>query len=113
MNNMQQNAAAGCPAHDHTDRRKTAALAHRMNHVAEGAHWVKDPGVARKVMRSPRAVQAGASADMLNYKNEEWMPVFFLDGELHAKKRRTSLRFLSPKAVSEKHFQVMQRVTDE
>jgi cytochrome P450 len=113
MNTTTPESANGCPAHGNEDRRKSAALARKMNHCAEGAHWVQDPGIARKVMRSPHAVQAGASADMLNYKNEEWMPVFFLDGELHAKKRRTSLRFLSPKAVSEKHFDVMQRVTDE
>ncbi len=115
MNSTVDTPAAGCPAHnlDNTDRRKTAKLAAAMNHATEGTHWVKDPGVARRVMRSKHALQAGASADMLNYSNPEWMPVFFLDGELHAKKRRNSLRFLSPKAVSEKHFAVMRRVTDE
>jgi cytochrome P450 len=99
--------------HDNVDRRKTAKLALANNKAEEGAHWVKQPEVARKVLRSKFALQAGASADMLQYKNPEQMPVFFLDGVEHANKRRSSLRFLSPKAVSERHFEVMRRVSDE
>lgn len=110
---MTDTPSTTCPVRDNVDRRKTAKLAQESNKVEEGAHWVKQPAVARKVLRSKFALQAGASADMLKYKNPEQMPVFFLDGTEHANKRRTSLRFLSPKAVSEKHFDVMRWVTDE
>ena len=101
-----------CPMHDNIDRRKSAPIAYANNHPDEGVHWVKIPAIARKVLRSKSAVQAGAGADLLNYKSPEQAPVFFLDGEEHAKKRRKTLKFLSPKAVSEKHFTVMRRFTD-
>jgi hypothetical protein len=107
VNLMTNSSISGCPVHDNIDRRKTAKLAAENNKQEEGAYWVKMPAIARKVLRSPKALQAGAGADLLHYKEPEQAPVFFLDGEEHANKRRSSLRFLSPKAVSEKHFTVM------
>lgn len=104
---------SGCPLHDNVDRRKTAKIAFENTRLEEGAHWVKAPGIAQRILRSKKARQAGAGADLLHYKSPEQAPVFFLDGEDHTSKRRQSQRFLSPKAVSEQHYIVMRRVTDE
>ncbi|MBW2942731.1 cytochrome P450 [Zhongshania aquimaris] len=69
--------------------------------------------LARQILRSKKSRQAGASADLVQFKNPDQAPVFFLDGEEHAKKRRKTQRFLSPKVISEQHYQTMRRVTDE
>ncbi len=106
-------STGNCPERDAADQRKSAGIAIANTRPDEGAHWVKTPSVARHILRSQHARQAGASADVLKYDNPEHAPVFFLDGEEHAKKRRKTQRFLSPKAVSEQHFQMMRRVTDQ
>lgn len=110
---MTEAVASGCPMHDNVDRRKSAKLAAKMTKPDGGAHWVKKPSVARAILRSPEALQAGAGAEMLNFENPEHMPVFFLDGADHRKKRTKTQKFLSPKAVSEQHHTIMREVTDE
>lgn len=105
-------SAEHCPFRDAADQRKSADIAMANTQPDEGAHWVRSPNVARHILRSQHARQAGASADVLKYDNPEHAPVFFLDGEEHARKRRKTQRFLSPKAVSEQHFQMMRRVSD-
>lgn len=106
---MSEAARTGCPMHDNVDRRKSAPLAIANTKPDAGAHWVKNPLLGRAILRNKTATQAGAGADMLRYKNPEQMPVFFLDGEEHAKKRRKTLRFLSPKAISDQHYKVMEQ----
>jgi len=78
-----------------------------------GAHWVKQPSMARAVLRHPAAVQAGAGAEFVDMDNPEHASVFFLDGDLHHKKKQKTQRFLSPKAVTDQHFAIMHRITDE
>lgn len=109
MSDASQSGTA--PQHDNIDRRKTAQIAAKNNHLEKGAHWVQDPQLARQILRNKCAFQAGAGAEMLEYKNPEQAPVFFLDGEEHANKRRESLRFLSPKAVADQHYAVMEKVS--
>ncbi|MBD2860240.1 hypothetical protein IB286_14660 [Spongiibacter sp. KMU-158] len=101
-----------CPVHNNIDRRKTAKIAAEQNHCEPGAHRVSNAEIARKIMCSKQAIQAGAGADMLEYKNPEQAPVFFLDGKDHFNKRRMSQRFLSPRAVNDQHYKVMENVTE-
>lgn len=102
---------SACPVRDSGDHRKTAKIAAENNHLQPGAHWVRDPALARQILRNKNALQAGGGAEMLEYQNPEQAPVFFLDGQEHANKRKESLRFLSPKAVAEQHYAVMERVS--
>lgn len=108
---MNETAVPECPVYDNVDRRKSARIAIENTTPDEGAHWVKKPGVARRVLRSPAARQAGAGAELMRQGNPEHTSVFFLDGEEHSNKRRKVHRFLSPKTVSEQHFQVMTDIT--
>lgn len=101
-----------CPVGHDADRRRSASLAIKNTRPDNGAYWVKDPAVAHNILRSKQALQAGAGADLLKFEDPEHAPVFFLDGQEHADKRRKTQRFLSPKMVSEQHFAVMRRVTD-
>ncbi len=104
---------AQCPVHDNVDRRKSAPIAHQYTRAPEGSRWVKSAGLARKVLRHKESLQAGAGAEALNYKNPEHAPVFFLDGKEHFNKRRKTQRFLSPKAVNDQHYMVMERITQQ
>ena len=52
-----------CPAMDNIDRRKSAAIAIANTQPDEGAYWVKTANLARKVLRSKKAFQAGAGAE--------------------------------------------------
>ncbi len=101
-----------CPVQDNTDKRKSAAIAIENTRPDAGAHWVKKPGLARKILRSTASRQAGASADLVKFDNPEHAPVFFLDGPDHFNKRRKTQRFLSPKAISDQHHVIMNKVTD-
>lgn len=110
---MTEGTASGCPVHDNVDRRKSAAIALKNTQPDSGAQWIKKAEIARQILRSKNAVQAGAGAEFLKYKNPEHAPVFFLEGPDHFRKRQKTQRFLSPKAVTDKHYQIMEKVTDE
>jgi cytochrome P450 len=110
---METTSAASCPMHDNVDRRKSADIARRHTKPDDGAHWVRNPGVARRILRSKNARQAGASADFVKFDNPEQAPVFFLDGADHFNKRRKTQRFLSPQAISDQHFVIMRKVTED
>ncbi len=106
-------APSGCPVHDDIDRRKSAKIAALNTQPNEGAHWVKKSGLARKILRSQNALQAGAGAEFVTFENPEHAPVFFLDGIDHHRKRLKIQKFLSAKAVNERHQAIMKRVTKE
>ena len=110
---MTEPAIDACPFHDNVDRRKSADIARKNTHPDPNAHLINNASLARKVLRSKAAVQAGAGAEMLTYKNPEHAPVFFLEGKDHANKRKKTQRFLSPKTVTEQHYAIMKKVTDE
>jgi cytochrome P450 len=106
-------SVSGCPLQGNVDRRKSAPVALANTRPDPGAHWVKKSAVARTILRSKNAKQAGAGAEFLKYENPEHAPVFFLDGPEHMRKRQKTQRFLSPKAVTDQHFRIMEKVSDE
>lgn len=103
----------GCPAHDNIDRRKSAPIAALNTVPNAGTHRVMKPSIARKILRSQHALQAGSGAELLHFENPEHAPVFFLDGMDHHRKRLKVQKFLSPKAINEQHHTVMRKVTGE
>lgn len=110
---MMNETESKCPFSDNVDRRKSARIAEENTWPDEGAHWIKQPTIARKILRSKNAFQAGAGAEHVKVDNPEHTSVFFLDGEAHAKKRQKTQRFLSPKAVAGQHYVVMEKVTHQ
>ena len=95
-----------------SDRRKTAKIADANCMQNEKAHWIKSADTAKKILRSRKGYQAGAGADLIKFDNPEHLSVFFLDGEIHATKKRKTQQFLSPKAVSERHQKVMESASE-
>jgi cytochrome P450 len=94
------------------DDRKSAALAAQRVHADAGARVVGDFQLGRAILRSAQMRQAGASSDQID-PDDEFCPVFFLDGDTHRSRRTAIARFFTPKAISTRHRLVMERTTDE
>lgn len=105
------NEQAGCPMHDNTDRRKSAALAAQNVTPMDGAFRIKSSVLSRAVLRHPEAFQAGAGADSIPVDDPEHLSVFFHDGVVHHKKRLAIAKFFSAKTVTTEHRPLMERET--
>ncbi|MCB2059904.1 MAG: cytochrome P450 [Novosphingobium sp.] len=105
-------SATACPVHPHRDDRKSAALADSAARPEPGFAPVTSFGFARDIMRSA-AVRQGMDADYFADKDPGRIPVIFLDGELHKKRRAQLARYFTPKAIKDRHRLVMERTTAE
>ncbi|MBL7488292.1 cytochrome P450 [Frankia sp. AgB1.9] len=94
------------------DDRKSAALAAQRVHADAGARVVGSFELGRAILRSAQMRQAGASSDQID-PEDEFCPVFFLDGDSHRRRRTAIARFFTPKAISARHRLVMERTTEE
>jgi len=104
--------AADCPAHDGRDDRKSAALAAANLAPQEGARVVKQFGPAREILRSLKVRQAGATAEEADLSKPDEISFFFLDGDLHRKRRAAVAGLFAPKTIVTRHQQVMNRTMD-
>ena len=95
------------------DDRKTAAIAAQRARVSDDAAIVPRFSFARDILRSPHVLQAGAGADQVKVDNPDHTSVFFLDGELHRRRRTQLARYFTPKAIRDRHMLVMERSTAE
>lgn len=105
-------SATACPVNSNRDDRKSAALADSAARPQPGFAPVTAFGFARDIMRSP-AVRQGMDSDYFAGKDPGRIPVIFLDGELHKKRRAQLARYFTPKAINERHRLVMERTTAE
>jgi cytochrome P450 len=94
------------------DDRKSAALADAEAKPDDGFAPITSFAFARDIMRSS-AVKQGMEADYFKDKEPSKVPVIFLDGELHKKRRAQLARYFTPKAIKDRHRKVMDQTTDE
>jgi cytochrome P450 len=94
------------------DDRKSARIAAEHLVMQPGAQVVNSFLQARDILRSSAAEQAGAGADQVDTGNPEHIPVFYLDGEAHRRKRSAIARFFTSKAVTTRYRAVMERETE-
>lgn len=94
------------------DGRKTAGFAATMLNPLPGAEVIGDFAAAREILRSAEACQAGAEAERFAGADPKQTSVFFLDGDVHKKKRAEIARFFTPKAIAERYKPVMEATTD-
>ena len=94
------------------DDRRSAAIAEAEAHPEPGFAPVCEFALARDIMRSP-VVKQGMEADYFAGKPDSAIPVIFLDGEVHKKRRAQIARYFTPKAIKERHQLVMERTTAE
>lgn len=101
-----------CPVVGNRDDRKSAAIAEAAAKPVSGYAPVTSFTFARDIMRSS-AVRQGMDADYFADKDPSHIPVIFLDGELHRKRRAQLARYFTPKAIKDRHRLVMERTTEE
>jgi cytochrome P450 len=111
MDRTMSEADPACPIHNRDDR-KSAAVAEAHAQPDPGYAPVREFAFARDVMRSNAMVQ-GMDNEYFAGKEPSKVPVIFLDGELHKKRRAQIARYFTPKAIKERHRGVMDRTTAE
>lgn len=90
---------------------KTAALAAAVAPVKPGSKLAKTFEFGREILRSPQVKQAGRGSEEVSRHREAFLPVSFLDGELHKKRRGQIARFFTPKAMKERYRSTMESST--
>lgn len=94
------------------DERKSACLAARHVKTAPDVRRIANFAQAREILRSPAARQGGAGAEHVDVGDPEQVPVFYLDGEMHRKRRAAIANLFTPKAIALRHARVMEQTTD-
>lgn len=105
--------AATCPVHQGRDDRKSARIADPNIKPMEGATLVHGFAASRGVLRSPDVLQAGANADDVVLDNPDHVSFFFLDGEVHRKRRAAVAGFFAPKTITTRYHAVMNQTMDK
>ena len=101
---------SACPVASQRDDRKSAALADAAARPAAGFAPIGNFAFARDIMRSP-AVKQGMDVAFFADKEPSKIPVIFLDGEIHKKRRAQLARYFTPKAIKDRHRTVMDETT--
>src|SRR5690349_4648350 len=109
---MSDAELTSCPFDATRDDRKSARLAAQHLKTPPGTAVVGNFGFARELLRSPKVKQAGAGADQVDVGNPEHVPVFYLDGEMHKRRRAAITKFFTPKTVQTRYRALMERTTD-
>jgi cytochrome P450 len=113
MTDVIQPLAPHCPALEGRDDRKSAAIAANRAKPAEGTRKVGRFAELRDIFRSPQALQGMKGADFfIGNGNPDHMPVFFLDGEAHKRRRSAIARYFTPKAITTRYRDVIESTSD-
>lgn len=105
-------AKAACP-HIGRDDRKTARIAAANLAPQPGSRVIGSFAAGRDVLRSPKVRQAGAHAGDTNISNPDEVSFFFLDGDLHRKRRAAVAGLFAPRTIVTRHHAVMHRTMDQ
>jgi cytochrome P450 len=93
------------------DDRKSARLASQHIALPPGTRVTGTFALARQVLRSGAMKQMLLGADRFKAQDPMKVPVIFLDGEPHRRKRSAIARFFTPRAVSTRYRIVMEQCT--
>ena len=104
--------APACPVNQGRDDRKSGRLADANLSPQAGSRVIGNFFAGREVLRSPLVRQAGATADMADLSKPDEISFFFLDGELHRKRRAAVAGLFAPKTIVTRHQAVMKRTMD-
>jgi cytochrome P450 len=105
-------SAAACPFLATGGDSKTAAMAAALAKPYAGARIARRFSFARDLLRNAGVRQAGRGAEQMKGINPEHLSVFFLDGEIHKKRRGQIARFFTPKAMNTRYRLIMERSTE-
>ena len=105
--------ASACPVHQGRDDRKSARLAEQNLAPHAGSRVIGNFFAGREVLRSPKVRQAGASAEEADLSKPDEISFFFLDGDLHRRRRAAVAGLFAPKTIVTRHQAVMNRTMDD
>ena len=105
-------AASACPVHQGRDDRKSGRIADANLSPQQGARVIGSFNTGREILRSPLVTQAGATADSADLSKPDEISFFFLDGDLHRKRRAAVAGLFTPKTIVTRHQAVMNRTMD-
>ena len=97
---MEAGTGIECPHLTGRDDRKSAAIAAANDVVQPHSQRIGSFGLARAVLRGREFKQAMLNGDRFPVSDPTQLPLFFLDGEIHRRKRAALARFFSPKAIA-------------
>lgn len=100
-----------CPGQGRDDR-KTARIAAEHVFPEPGARVIGSFAGAREMLRSDAIRQAAVGAEAFASDDPAKIPVIFLDGEAHRRKRSEIARFFTPTAIDTRYRAVMERTAD-
>jgi cytochrome P450 len=106
-------AASDCPALQDRDDRKSASIADTAAKPAPGYAPVAKYDFARDILRGPEIRQGMDGGDYFGETDPGRIPVIFLDGDIHKKRRSQIARYFTPKAIRDRHQRVMEETTNE
>jgi cytochrome P450 len=95
------------------DDRKTAHLVDDALKPFPGSKIARTFGFAREILRSPAMRQGGADAESMNLDNPDHASFFFLDGEIHKKRRASVAGYFAPKAILTRYYPIMHATMDK
>jgi cytochrome P450 len=105
--------AKGCPVVTGRDERKSAKVVEQELPPFPDARIWRDFNVARDILRSSKLHQGGANIEDVPIDNPEHASFFFLDGEIHRKRRASVAGYFTPKTIINRYHPLMQRTMDE
>jgi hypothetical protein len=105
--------AAECPFDPGRDDRKSGAFAERLSQPREGSVVLDRFNAVRDLFRSADSLQGMPGAEAFGSGgNPDHMPVFFLDGEAHRRRRAAIARYFTPRAITTRYHDVIIRTSD-
>jgi cytochrome P450 len=105
--------AEKCPLDPARDDRKSAAIAAQLASAPADSIRVDRFAQLRRLFRSPDAVQGMEGAKAFGSgKNPDHMPVFFLDGEAHRRRRQAIARYFTPRMITTRYHDVILATSD-
>lgn len=106
-------AATACPALHDRDDRKSASIADTAARPLPGYAPVVEYNFARDILRNSAIRQGMDGGEFFGEKDPGRIPVIFLDGDIHKKRRSQIARYFTPKAIRDRHSKVMHETTAE
>ena len=94
------------------DDRKSGRLADTKLAPQKGSHLVTSFAAGRDILRSAKVRQAGSTADAVDLSKPDEISFFFLDGDLHRRRRAAVAGLFAPKTIVTRHRAVMERTMD-
>lgn len=95
------------------DHRKSAKFVAENACPATNAHVTTTFAGARELLRSPDVRQAGGEAVKMVLDNPDHVSFFFLDGEVHRKRRASVAGYFTPKAIITRYHPIINETMDE